>query len=143
MPFFTLLLWDFLCCAAMVVTHFNPTCSKHRLHSSQLSFLSRTLPRHRHCSFAPLHRTQHARISCSVAPKSVTLLFSFNIFSFLLLGSHWIFLLWLPSEVQVPAVKTLDPKSKAECYGVFCLTYDLRAVSVPSPLFWFSTMCIC
>ncbi|KAL9325411.1 hypothetical protein ACSQ67_006056 [Phaseolus vulgaris] len=51
-------------------------------------------------------RTQHARISCSAAPK----------------------------EVQVPVVKTLDPKSKAECYGVFCLTYDLRVVSVSSPL---------
>uniref|UniRef100_K7N4G1 Malate dehydrogenase [NADP], chloroplastic n=1 Tax=Glycine max TaxID=3847 RepID=K7N4G1_SOYBN len=83
----------------MGVTQLNPTCSKPRLHSSQLSFLSRTLPRHRHCTFAPLHRTQQARISCSVAPN----------------------------EVQVPTVKTQDPKSKPECYGVFCLTYDLRA----------------
>ncbi|KAG5004657.1 hypothetical protein AAZX31_10G187100 [Glycine max] len=83
----------------MAVTQFNPTCSKTHLHSSQLPFLSRTLPRHRHCTIAPLHRTQQARICCSVAPN----------------------------EVQVPAVKTSDPKSKPECYGVFCLTYDLRA----------------
>ncbi|ESW24103.1 hypothetical protein PHAVU_004G103100 [Phaseolus vulgaris] len=45
-------------------------------------------------------RTQHARISCSVAPN----------------------------EVHVPVVKTLDPKSKAECYSIFFLTYDLRAL---------------
>lgn len=57
----------------MALTQFsNSTCSKTQLHSSsQLSFLSRTrtLPRHYHSTFAPLHRTQHARISCSVAPK--------------------------------------------------------------------------
>lgn len=27
------------------------------------------------------------------------------------------------------AVKTEDLKKKADCYGVFCLTYDLVAVS--------------
>lgn len=33
-------------------------------------------------------------------------------------------------EVQAPvAVPTEDPKKKSECYGVFCLTYDLKAVS--------------
>ncbi|KAJ1435806.1 hypothetical protein SESBI_04756 [Sesbania bispinosa] len=86
----------------MAVTQFNPTCTKTHLHSSQLSFLSRSLPRHhRHCSFAPpLHRTQHARISCSIAPN----------------------------QVQAPAVQTQDdPKGKSDCYGVFCLTYDLKA----------------
>lgn len=55
--------------AFMAVTQLKPTCSKTHLHSSQLSFLSRSLPRHRHYAFTPLHRTQHARISCSVAPK--------------------------------------------------------------------------
>lgn len=35
------------------------------------------------------------------------------------------------SEIQAPvAVKIDDPKKKAECYGVFCLTYDLKAVSI-------------
>jgi hypothetical protein len=33
--------------------------------------------------------------------------------------------------VQAPAVQTQDPKSKPDCYGVFCLTYDLKAVSIP------------
>lgn len=28
------------------------------------------------------------------------------------------------------AVKTEEPKKKPDCYGVFCLTYDLIAVSV-------------
>lgn len=80
----------------------NSTCSKTQLHSSsQLSFLSRTrtLPRHYRSTFAPLHRTQHATISCSVAPN----------------------------QVQVPAAQTQDPKGKPDCYGVFCLTYDLKA----------------
>ncbi|VFQ62663.1 unnamed protein product [Cuscuta campestris] len=32
------------------------------------------------------------------------------------------------NEVQAPvAVSTEDPKKKPECYGVFCLTYDLKA----------------
>ena len=141
--FFYFFSWDFLCCAAMGVTQLNPTCSKPRLHSSQLSFLSRTLPRHRHCTFAPLHRTQQARISCSVAPKWVTISFSECIFSFQLLGYDWIFLLLFPSEVQVPTVKTQDPKSKPECYGVFCLTYDLRAVSILFPLLCISSMTFC
>ncbi|GAU16986.1 hypothetical protein TSUD_37440 [Trifolium subterraneum] len=77
----------------------NPTCSKTQLHSSQLSFLSRTLPRQYNCTFAPLHRTQHGRITCSVAPN----------------------------QVQAPAAQSQDPKSKPDCYGVFCLTYDLKA----------------
>ncbi|XP_075513468.1 malate dehydrogenase [NADP], chloroplastic-like [Primulina tabacum] len=32
------------------------------------------------------------------------------------------------NEIQAPvAVKIEDPKKKADCYGVFCLTYDLKA----------------
>lgn len=39
------------------------------------------------------------------------------------------------SQVEAPvAVKTEDLKKKPECYGVFCLTYDLKAVST---LFFF------
>lgn len=67
--------------SAMAVTQFkNPTCSKTQLYSSQLSFLSKTLPRRHHCTFAPLHRTQHARISCSVAPKWATLFFFIQLY---------------------------------------------------------------
>ncbi|XP_073036977.1 malate dehydrogenase [NADP], chloroplastic-like isoform X2 [Primulina eburnea] len=34
------------------------------------------------------------------------------------------------NEIQAPvAVKIDDPKKKAECYGVFCLTYDLKALA--------------
>lgn len=34
------------------------------------------------------------------------------------------------SQVQAPvAVQNEVPKNKTECFGVFCLTYDLKAVS--------------
>lgn len=45
------------------------------------------------------------------------------------------------SQVQTPIpVPAQDPKTKSECYGIFCLTYDLKAVSFSSSLsvlgFW-------
>lgn len=46
------------------------------------------------------------------------------------------------SQVQAPApapVQTGDPKNKPECYGVFCLTYDLKAVSFLSFIIWVYT----
>ncbi|PON98607.1 Malate dehydrogenase, NADP-dependent [Trema orientale] len=70
------------------------------LKSSQISSLSTHLHKHRHSAFRPLPRTQHARISCSVAPNQV--------------------------EAPIP-VQAKDPKNKSDCYGVFCLTYDLKA----------------
>nr|XP_048326558.1 malate dehydrogenase [NADP], chloroplastic isoform X2 [Ziziphus jujuba var. spinosa] len=76
------------------------TTKSRLLQSSQLSSLSTHLHNHRCCSFRPLPRTQYARISCSVAPNQV--------------------------QTPVP-VQAEDPKGKPECYGVFCLTYDLKA----------------
>lgn len=58
--------------------------------------------------------------------------FSFNFMFIKLLGYESIFLLFIFSQVQVPAAQFQDPKSKPDCYGVFCLTYDLKAVSIPS-----------
>uniref|UniRef100_A0A9F1UCR1 Malate dehydrogenase [NADP], chloroplastic n=1 Tax=Stylosanthes guianensis TaxID=62615 RepID=A0A9F1UCR1_9FABA len=85
----------------MAVAELNPAFTKTHLHSSQLSFLSRSVPKHQHCAFPALYRTpQHARISCSVTQQN---------------------------QVQAPAVQTQEPKSKPDCYGVFCLTYDLKA----------------
>lgn len=47
-------------------------------------------------------------------------------FFFLFLGNSL-------SQVQAPpSVQAQDPKTKPECYGVFCLTYDLKAVSSES-----------
>ncbi|KAI9098436.1 hypothetical protein K1719_025061 [Acacia pycnantha] len=84
----------------MAVAEFKPSNSiAHLRSSSQLSILSKHLSLTKPCSFRTLTRTQKARISCSIAPN----------------------------EVQAPAVQTQDPKSKPECYGVFCLTYDLKA----------------
>lgn len=35
------------------------------------------------------------------------------------------------SEAPVAAVKKEEePRKKPECYGIFCLTYDLKAVSI-------------
>ncbi|MED6135109.1 Malate dehydrogenase, cytoplasmic [Stylosanthes scabra] len=85
----------------MAVAELNSAFTKTQLHSSQLSFLSRSVPTHQHCAFPTLHRNQqHARISCSVTQQN---------------------------QVQAPAVQTQEPKSKSDCYGVFCLTYDLKA----------------
>uniref|UniRef100_A0A803NWM4 Malate dehydrogenase n=1 Tax=Cannabis sativa TaxID=3483 RepID=A0A803NWM4_CANSA len=72
----------------------------HLLKSSQISFLSNHLHKHRRCAFRPLPPTQYARISCSVAPNQV--------------------------EAPIP-IQAEDTKNKPECYGVFCLTYDLKA----------------
>lgn len=37
------------------------------------------------------------------------------------------------SQVEAPIpVQAEDPKNKSDCYGVFCLTYDLKAVSFSS-----------
>lgn len=85
----------------MAVAELSPAYTKTtRLHTSQLA-LSPT--RFSDCcrrQFRLIPRTQNVRISCSVAPN----------------------------EVQVPvAIPAEGPKSKSECFGVFCLTYDLKA----------------
>ncbi|XP_024017423.1 malate dehydrogenase [NADP], chloroplastic isoform X2 [Morus notabilis] len=79
----------------------SPSNAKTRLlQSSQLSFSSTHLYSLRRSAFRPIPTTQKARISCSVAPNQVQ----------------------TPIPVQVEG-----PKTKSECYGVFCLTYDLKA----------------
>ncbi|KAL0538613.1 hypothetical protein IC582_022762 [Cucumis melo] len=73
---------------------------------TELNFSSNTLfhsnrfsADHRRCSFRPFHRSQTPRVTCSI------------------------------NQVEAAPVtaKTEDPKSKSDCYGVFCLTYDLKA----------------
>ncbi|XVF83009.1 hypothetical protein PTKIN_Ptkin16aG0098100 [Pterospermum kingtungense] len=73
-----------------------------RFHSSQLSLSSASsrFPDHFRRSFRPVPRTRISTISCSVASDQV--------------------------QTQIP-VQAESPKGKSECYGVFCLTYDLRA----------------
>ncbi|KAM1578182.1 hypothetical protein ACFX1R_042068 [Malus domestica] len=80
----------------------TPSYTKtHLFQLSQLSSLSTHLHSHRRVAFRPLPHTRNARICCSVAPN----------------------------QVQAPAApaQTEDPKNKPECFGVFCLTYDLQA----------------
>ncbi|KAG9158362.1 hypothetical protein Leryth_024242 [Lithospermum erythrorhizon] len=67
-------------------------------YSSKVSYLSSPLSQQRFLSFSPLPSTQHARICCSVKERSAPV-----------------------------SVKTAEPKKQPECYGVFCLTYDLKA----------------
>ncbi|KAL5733594.1 hypothetical protein ACOSQ2_033286 [Xanthoceras sorbifolium] len=71
-----------------------------RLHSSQLSISSTRLSYLRRGAFRPITRPRDARITCSVTSD----------------------------QVQAPiAVQAEGPKTKNDCYGVFCLTYDLKA----------------
>ncbi|RXH93141.1 hypothetical protein DVH24_013717 [Malus domestica] len=91
----------------------TPSYTKtHLFQSSQLSSLSTHLHSHRRVAFRPLPHTQNARICCSVAPNN--------------------FLVPDVSQVQAPAApaQTEDPKNKPECFGVFCLTYNLKATIV-------------
>ncbi|KAF8039129.1 hypothetical protein BT93_B1623 [Corymbia citriodora subsp. variegata] len=78
----------------------TPTWTKQGLGSSHLSYLSARTSSCRRLSFRPLRRTHSSRISCSVNQTA-----------------------------QAPAaVETEVPKSnKPDCFGVFCLTYDLKA----------------
>uniref|UniRef100_A0A5B6ZEI5 Malate dehydrogenase [NADP], chloroplastic n=2 Tax=Davidia involucrata TaxID=16924 RepID=A0A5B6ZEI5_DAVIN len=85
----------------MAVAEFSPSYTKTSLHSSsQLSYISTRLSNHRRLAFRPLHRTRHGRVYCSVASN----------------------------QVQAPvSVQTEETKNKPDCFGVFCVTYDLKA----------------
>nr|XP_009595425.1 malate dehydrogenase [NADP], chloroplastic-like isoform X1 [Nicotiana tomentosiformis] len=87
----------------MAVAEFIPSSSftkKTNVYSSQFSYVSTQISQKRRFSLRPLPRTHYSQICCSVTSK----------------------------EVQAPTVvQTDDPKKKPECYGVFCLTYDLKA----------------
>ncbi|KAK7858882.1 malate dehydrogenase [NADP], chloroplastic-like [Quercus suber] len=85
----------------MAVAELSSSYTKTHLRLSQLSSLSTRLGNFRRCAFRPLPRARNSlTISCSVAPN----------------------------QVQAPvAVQNEEPKTKTECFGVFCLTYDLKA----------------
>nr|XP_033510842.1 malate dehydrogenase [NADP], chloroplastic-like isoform X2 [Nicotiana tomentosiformis] len=89
----------------MAVAEFIPSSSftkKTNVYSSQFSYVSTQISQKRRFSLRPLPRTHYSQICCSVTSK----------------------------EVQAPTVvQTDDPKKKPECYGVFCLTYDLKALA--------------
>ncbi|XP_016443886.1 malate dehydrogenase [NADP], chloroplastic-like isoform X2 [Nicotiana tabacum] len=89
----------------MAVAEFIPSSSftkKTNVYSSQFSYVSAQISQKRRFSLRPLPRTHYSQICCSVTSK----------------------------EVQAPTVvQTDDPKKKPECYGVFCLTYDLKALA--------------
>ncbi|KAF5194370.1 malate dehydrogenase [Thalictrum thalictroides] len=82
----------------MAVADFTPTYKESLFLPSQLSSLSSRLSNTRSHVLKPFLRPRNAKICCSVAPN----------------------------QVQTP----LAPQptgTKGECYGVFCLTYDLKA----------------
>ncbi|KAI6669237.1 hypothetical protein NL676_004122 [Syzygium grande] len=79
-----------------------PACPKQGLSSAQLAYLSARASRSRRLSFRPLRRTHGSRISCSVNQTAQA-----------------------PAPVQPEVPKSSKPKP--ECFGVFCLTYDLKA----------------
>lgn len=84
------------------VAELSPSYTKTRLHTSQFSSKLSTgrFSDHRRHTFRPFPSTRNARISCSVAPN----------------------------EVQSPAaISAEESKNKGDCYGVFCVTYDLKA----------------
>ncbi|XP_057472139.1 malate dehydrogenase [NADP], chloroplastic-like [Actinidia eriantha] len=81
----------------MALAELSPSHTK--IHSPQLSYLSTRHSNHRGLSLRPLPRTRIARVVCSVTS----------------------------TQVQAPPIKVEDSKKKPECYGVFCLTYDLKA----------------
>lgn len=84
----------------MAVAELSPSSyTKTTLHSSA-SPLSNRVSNHRRLALRPLSRTQNGRVFCSVASN----------------------------QVEAPApVQAEEAKKKTECYGVFCLTYDLKA----------------
>ncbi|KAF9597533.1 hypothetical protein IFM89_019447 [Coptis chinensis] len=81
----------------MAVTDFTPTYKQPHFLPSQLSSLSTRLYTTRSRALRPFPRRNNARVCCSVAPN----------------------------QVQVPVAPSVG--KKGECYGVFCLTYDLKA----------------
>lgn len=85
----------------MAVAEF-PSSLKSQLNlSSTTAFQANRFYDHRRCSFRPFYRARSSPITCSVAPNQI--------------------------EAAPVAAKTGEPKSKSDCYGVFCLTYDLKA----------------
>ena len=116
--------------AVSVRTHNNNNINSNRFHSSHYLHLpsssSWVLRKHR-SSLLP-------SISCSV---KCVLYFTFLSFlnggnaRFLIFLSLLLFLPFSQAQNSAPAPLQVEkPKEKPECYGVFCLTYDLKAVSL-------------
>lgn len=83
----------------MSVAELSPSYTKTRLQTSHLSSLSTHLSNYRRHNFRPLPRAKNGRICCSVAPN----------------------------QLQPPINASAEVPKKADCFGVFCLTYDLKA----------------
>lgn len=117
---------------AMAMEQFNqPTCSKTHLHLSLLSFLSRNLPKSlwRRCDFAPLHRTPHMPRFIALLHRGKQLHSFHSTYS-----TSWVWLDFPPFSFQssVGAMpKPMIPSVSLSDMGVFCLTHDLKAVSIP------------
>ncbi|KAF8396509.1 hypothetical protein HHK36_018132 [Tetracentron sinense] len=84
----------------MAVAELSPSYTETRFLSSQLSSFSTRLNNHRRNSLPSLRRGHNTKVLCSVAPN----------------------------QVHTPvAPQANGTKNKPECFGVFCLTYDLKA----------------
>ncbi|GMG99447.1 hypothetical protein Nepgr_001287 [Nepenthes gracilis] len=83
----------------MAVAELSPSY-KTQLNASRLSFLSTHVPIRRRFDVRPRPRHKRDGIYCSVTSN----------------------------QIQAPvSIQTEQPNIKSECYGVFCLTYDLKA----------------
>ncbi|XP_047335262.1 malate dehydrogenase [NADP], chloroplastic [Impatiens glandulifera] len=78
-----------------------PNTTLHSQSQLHFSYSSTThFSKHRRISIRTLPPTRNKLVSCSIAPNQIE---------------------------SPPTVLTDDSKKKPECYGVFCLTYDLKA----------------
>ena len=106
----------------MAVAEFIPSSSLTKttsLYPSQFLHVSTHKPR---LSLTPLRRS---KICCSVISKYVH--FSSPLTTCVKIMKPFLTPLFYCSSAPVPVAK--EPTKKTECFGVFCLTYDLKAVS--------------
>ncbi|XVF23493.1 hypothetical protein REPUB_Repub13aG0043300 [Reevesia pubescens] len=85
---------------AELSTSYTKTTTRFQSSQLSLSLASSRFSDHFRRSFRPIPRTRNSTISCSVTSDQV--------------------------QTPIP-VQAEIPKGKSECYGVFCLTYDLKA----------------
>ncbi|KVI04998.1 Lactate dehydrogenase/glycoside hydrolase, family 4, C-terminal [Cynara cardunculus var. scolymus] len=86
----------------MAVAELGPAYARTELRNTHFSYVSSSthVSYHRRLTFRHLPRTQTTAIRCSVTSD----------------------------QIQAPAgIDIRDPKQKPDCFGVFCLTYDLKA----------------
>nr|DAD48789.1 TPA_asm: hypothetical protein HUJ06_018726 [Nelumbo nucifera] len=83
----------------MALTELSPSYTT-RFPSSQLALVSTRLYSHRRLALRPPSRARNAKVLCSIAPN----------------------------EVKAPVTPQVNQtENKTDCFGVFCLTYDLKA----------------